>query len=317
MFLLLPMLIFGLFLLVKGADWFVSGSASLATHFRISPIVIGLTVVAFGTSLPELIVNLISSLHGASDLAVGNVMGSNIANVLLVLGGTALVTPLVLRKTTVWREIPLAILAAILVFMMGNDGLFVGRAESVLDRIDGLVLICFFFVYLYYTFGISRKDVKVGEFAEIHLGKSFAYIAAGVAMLYLGGEWAVNGAIGIAKLLQLSDTVIGLTVIGIGTSLPEFATTYLAAKRGHADLAIGNAIGSNIFNIFWVLGMSATVRPLPFNTENGLDAFFVVAASMLLFIMMFLGKKHTLGRWEGLLFIFIFIAYLTFRLKFF
>lgn len=311
------MLAFGLFLLVKGADWFVNGSASLATHFRISPIVIGLTVVAFGTSLPELIVNLISSFHGASDLAIGNVMGSNIANVLLVLGGTALVTPLVLKKTTVWREIPLAILAAILVFMMGNDGLFVGRAESVLDRIDGLVLICFFFVYLYYTFGISRKDVKIGEFEEIHLGKSIAYILAGVAMLYLGGEWAVNGAMGIAKLLRLSDTVIGLTVVGIGTSLPEFATTYLAARKGHADLAIGNAIGSNIFNIFWVLGMSAVFRPLPFNTENGLDAFFVVAASMLLFIMMFLGKKHTLGRWEGLIFIFIFVAYLTFRLRFF
>lgn len=317
MFLLLPMLAFGLFLLVKGADWFVNGAASLATHFRVSPIVIGLTVVAFGTSLPELIVNLVSSAQGASDLAIGNVMGSNIANLLLVLGATACVTPLVLKKTTVWREIPLAILAAILVFMMGNDGLFVGRADSVLDRIDGMVLICFFFVYLYYTFGVSRKDVKMENFTEIHLGKSIAYICAGVAMLYLGGEWAVNGAMGFAKLMGLSDTVIGLTVIGIGTSLPEFATTYLAARKGHADLAIGNAIGSNIFNIFWVLGMSAIIRPLPFNTENGLDAFFVITASILLFVMMFLGKKHTLGRWEGLLFVGIFIGYIVFRVRFF
>lgn len=311
------MLAFGLFLLVKGADWFVNGSASLATRFRINPIVIGLTVVAFGTSLPELIVNLISSFHGSSDLAIGNVMGSNIANVLLVLGATACVTPLVLKRTTVWREIPLAILAAILVFMMGNDGLFVGRADSVLDRIDGLVLICFFFVYLYYTFGISRKDVKIGAFEEKHIWKTIGYIVAGMGMLYLGGEWAVSGAMGISRALGLSDTVIGLTVVGIGTSLPEFATTYLAARKGHADLAIGNAIGSNIFNIFWVLGMSATIRPLPFNTENGVDAFFVVTASVLLFIMMFLGKKHTLGRSEGILFLLIFFGYLIFRLKFF
>lgn len=311
------MLAFGLYLLVKGADWFVDGSASLATHFKISPIVIGLTVVAFGTSLPELIVNLISSFHGEQALAIGNVMGSNIANILLVLGGTACVTPLVLKRSTVWREIPLAILASILIFMMGNDGLFVGRAESVLDRIDGLVLVCFFFVYLYYTFGISRKDVQIGGFEKLSLWKSTGFIVAGIAMLYLGGDWSVNGAMGIAQALRLSDTVIGLTVIGIGTSLPEFATTYLAAKRGHADLAIGNAIGSNIFNTFWVLGMSATIRPLPFNTENGLDAFFVIASSILLFVMMFLGKKHTLGRVEGAIFVVIFISYLVFRLKFF
>ena len=317
MFLLLPMLVLGLVLLVKGADWFVDGAASLATHFHVSPIVIGLTVVAFGTSMPELIVNLISSFHGASDLAIGNVMGSNIANILLVLGGTAIVTPLVLKKTTVWREIPLAILAAILVFMMGNDGLFVGRSDSILDRIDGMVLLCFFFVYLYYTFGISRKEVKVSKYAEISLLKSSAYVIAGVTLLYFGGEWAVNGAIGVAKALGWSDTVIGLTVIGIGTSLPELTTTYLAAKRGHADLAIGNAIGSNIFNIFWVLGMSALIRPLPFNTENGLDAFFVVVASILLFVMMFLGKKHTLSRWEGVLFLLIYASYLIFRIKFF
>lgn len=311
------MLIFGLYLLVKGASWFVEGSSSLATHFRVSPLVIGLTVVAFGTSLPELVVNLMASFYGTSSLAVGNIMGSNIANTLLILGGTACITPLVLKRTTVWREIPLAILSAVLLFMMGNDGLFVGRADSVLDRIDGMVLICFFFVYLYYTFAISRRDIPVSKFQKVSLSKSFGYIVFGLAMLYFGGEWTVNGAVGIASFMGWSDTIIGLTVVGIGTSLPEFATTYLAAKRGHADLAIGNAIGSNIFNVFWVLGMSAIIRPLPFSLENGLDAFFAVAAALLLFLVMFLGKKHTLSRVEGVIFVLIFIGYMAFRLSYF
>jgi cation:H+ antiporter len=311
------MLIFGLYLLIKGAGWFVEGSVSFAEHFHVNPIVIGLTVVAFGTSLPELIVNLIASFGGSSDLAIGNVMGSNIANILLVLGVTAMVTPLVLKRATVWREIPLAILAAVLIFMMGNDGLFVGRSDSILDRIDGMVLICFFFVYLYYTFGISRRHIAVDNYPKVSLPKSFMYVFFGIAMLYFGGQWAVNGAMGIAILLGLSDTVIGLTVIGVGTSLPEFMTTYLAAKRGHTDLAIGNAIGSTIFNVFWVLGMSAIIRPLPFSVENGMDAFFVVFATMLLFLSMFLGKKHTLGRFEGFLFVTIFVVYMVFRLKFF
>jgi len=316
MMLSLSIAFLGLICIVKGADWFINGAASIAERLRVSPIVIGLTVVAFGTSLPELVVNLMASFQGTSGLAIGNVMGSNIANVLLILGGTALVTPLVLRRTTVWREIPLAILAAILVFMMGNDGLFVGRGDSILDRIDGMVLICFFFVYLYYTFGISRKDVKVAKYEEFSWSKSLGLLVLGVASLYAGGNWTVSGAEEIARVFGLSESLIGLTVVGIGTSLPEFATTFLAARRGHADLAIGNAIGSNIFNIFWVLGMSATIRPLPFTMENGLDAFFVVAASILLFLTMFIGKKHTLGRWEGVAFLGIYAAYLVFRLRF-
>jgi cation:H+ antiporter len=306
----------GLICIVKGADWFVNGAASVASRLRVSPIIIGLTIVAFGTSLPELVVNLMASFQGTSGLAIGNVMGSNIANVLLILGGTAMITPLILRRSTVWREIPLAILAAILVFMMGNDGLFVGRSDSILDRIDGMVLICFFFVYLYYTFGISRKDVKVAAYDKLPWMKSIVFLFLGAASLYLGGLWTVSGAEEIARVFGLSDALIGLTVVGIGTSLPEFATTFLAARRGHADLAIGNAIGSNIFNIFWVLGMSATIRPLSFSMENGLDAFFAVAASILLFLVMFIGKRHTLGRWEGLAFLGIYAAYLVFRFQF-
>ncbi len=316
MMLSLSIAFLGLICIVKGADWFVNGAASMATRLNVSPIVIGLTVVAFGSSLPELVVNLMASFQGTSGLAIGNVMGSNIANILLILGGTALVTPLVLRRSTVWREIPLAILAAILVFMMGNDGLFVGRSESILDRIDGMVLICFFFVYLYYTFGISRKSTKMDAYKELPWLTSFGFIILGIAALYFGGHWTVAGSSEIARVFGLSEAFIGLTIVGVGTSLPEFATTFLAARRGHADLAIGNAIGSNIFNIFWVLGVSATVLPLPFNLENGLDAFFVVAASILLFLVMFMGKRHTLGRWEGLMFIGIYILYLVFRFRF-
>lgn len=316
MMLSLSIALLGLICIVKGADWFVNGAASMATRLNVSPIVIGLTVVAFGSSLPELVVNLMASFQGTSGLAIGNVMGSNIANILPLLGGTALVTPLVLKRSTVWREIPLAILAAILVFMMGNDGLFVGRSESILDRIDGMVLICFFFVYLYYTFGISRKSVETENYKELPWFTSFGFVILGSAALYFGGHWTVVGSSEIARVFGLSEALIGLTIVGIGTSLPEFATTFLAARRGQADLAIGNAIGSNIFNIFWVLGVSATVRPLPFNLENGLDAFFVVAASILLFLMMFMGKRHTLGRWEGLLFIGIYLLYLVFRFRF-
>jgi cation:H+ antiporter len=247
------MLVGGLAALIKGADWLVDGASSLARRLGISPIVIGLTIVAFGTSAPELIVNLVAAFRGNTDIAIGNIVGSNIANVLLILGIAGLITPLVVKKNTVWKEIPLALLACILVLIMASDAVLTGRSANTLDRIDGIVLIAFFIIFLYYTFGISKVEAE-GEDVETHpLTPTIGWIIAGLALLVVGGKFAVDGATEIATSLGISERLIGLTVVAVGTSLPELLTSAVAASKGKADIAIGNVVGSNIFNVFWIL----------------------------------------------------------------
>lgn len=305
--------VIGLVLLVKGADWLVDGASSLAARLGISAIVIGLTVVSFGTSMPELIVNLISSFQGNAGLAIGNIVGSNIANILLILGTTALITPLVLKRNTVWKEIPLALLAVLLVLIMASDSLLAGRGENVIDRIDGLVLLSFFLIFMYYTFGISKTKGKAEEVEKKPVGISTVFFIAGLVMLFLGGKWTVDGAVGIAQIFGISDAIIGLTIVAIGTSLPELVTSVIAAIKGRADIAIGNAVGSNIFNVFWVLGSSAVIRELPFTQENAMDVIFAIVAALVLFVSMFIGTRQRLYRWEGSFFLLLYVGYITFR----
>jgi len=294
--------IVGLLLVVKGADFLVDGASALARKLHISELVIGLTIVAFGTSMPELTVNIFASVSGATEIAIGNILGSNIANILLILGISALIYPLVVTSGTIWKEIPLSLLAAVIVGLMANDIFIDGGSSSALTRIDGFILISFFLIFLYYTFSIARVATGNESSAQAKprtTTTAVVFIIVGLGLLILGGKLVVDGAIQLATALGVSSTLIGLTVVAVGTSLPELATSAVAAYRKNADIAVGNVVGSNIFNIFWILGLSAVINPLPFQPSSNFDLGVGVLASLILFTCMFFGKRHILERWQG------------------
>jgi len=309
--------IIGFVLLIKGADLLVDGSASIAKKLKISTIVIGLTIVAFGTSTPEFIVNIFASARGNTEIAIGNILGSNIANILLILGISAIIYPIVIKKNTVWKEIPLSLLAAVLVGVLANDAFIDGDIFSGLTRIDGIVLIAFFIIFLYYVFGISKVTGETADtdIKQLNYLKSSLFIFCGLFGLILGGKWVVDGAIKIAELLNVSQSLIGLTIVAVGTSLPELATSAVAAYKKQPDIAIGNVVGSNIFNIFWILGFSALISPLPFSRNSNLDILMTILASIILFIIMFVGKKYTIEKWQGILMILIYFGYIVFLIS--
>lgn len=306
--------VIGFVILIKGADALVAGASSLAKRLNISNLAIGLTVVAFGTSAPELIVNVIASVQGNTDIAIGNIIGSNIANILLILGISSIIYPLAVKKNTVWKEIPLSLLAALLLGILANDVLLDNAPYSALTRIDGLVLIAFFIIFLYYTFGIAKVENGDTEDDIEQAGtvKAVALIVLGLTGLAIGGKWIVDGAVHIASSLGVSQAFIGLSIVAIGTSLPELATSAVAALKKNTDIAIGNVVGSNIFNIFWVLGLSATIKPLRFEPAGNTDIGMVILASFLLFGLLFLGKRHKLEKTEGVIFVLTYIAYIVF-----
>lgn len=304
----------GFVILIKGADLLVDGASSIAQKFKISSLVIGLTIVAFGTSAPELAVNIFASASGSAEIAIGNILGSNIANILLILGISAMIYPLATKSNTVWKEIPLCLLAAVVLGLMANDILIDGAGFSVLSRIDGFILIAFFIIFLYYTFGIAKvggedSDIKIKKYS---FGKSVLFILLGLAGLVLGGQWIVNGAVKIAEYFGISQSLIGLTIVAIGTSLPELATSAIAAYKKQTDIAIGNVVGSNIFNIFWILGLSAVIRPLPFNPAANIDILTTIGATLILFTVMFIGKRHVIERWQGAFMVGLYVVYTGF-----
>lgn len=306
-------LVLGFIFLIKGANFLVSGASSVAKKLGISPLVIGLTIVAFGTSAPELVVNIIAGIKGTTDLAIANVLGSNLSNTLLILGVSAVIFPLAVKKGTVWKEIPLSLLAVVMAAVLANDMLIDGRGFSAITRIDGIILIAFFIIFLYYTFGISKtKGTNDDEIKESSTVMSWVKIIAGFIGLTIGGKWIVDSAVDIASSLGLSQALIGLTIVAVGTSLPELATSAVAALKKNTDIAVGNIVGSNIFNIFWILGVSAIITPLPFSPFLMRDVIMTVIATSLLFIIMFIGKKHILERWQGATFILIYIGYIIF-----
>jgi cation:H+ antiporter len=274
-----------------------------------------LTVVAFGTSTPELFVNVIASAKGNTGIAIGNVLGSNIANILLILGVSSVIHPLEVTKGTVWKEIPFSLLAALVLGVMANDQLIDQKNFSALSRIDGLILLSFFSIFMYYSYSIAgeiegvKQHVQMEEKSTV---KSLFFVGAGLAALALGGKWIVDGAVVIAKNFGMSESLIGLTIVAVGTSLPELATSATAAYRRNAEIAVGNVIGSNIFNIFFVLGISSIIKPLPFNLKDNLDIGAVILASLLLFLFMFTGKKRSLDRWEGAIFLVLYAVYIIF-----
>jgi len=309
-------LIFGFILLIKGADILVEGAVSIARRLKISDLVIGMTVVAFGTSAPELFVNVTATIKGNSDLAIGNILGSNIANTLLVLGVASVIRPLAVAKGTVWREIPFSLLAAIVFAFLANDQLLDQHSASVISRSDGLVLLCFFIVFLYYAFTTANGIESITDQvpSKTHdLPAAILRLAGGLVGLCLGGRWIVDGAVSIATHFGLSETVVGLSIVAVGTSLPELATSAMAAYKGRADIAVGNIVGSNIFNIFFVLGVTATIKPLPFNTGNNIDVLMTIFTGLLLFAFMFSGKKARVDRWEGALAVVVYASYIGYR----
>lgn len=305
-------LILGLVVLIIGAEGMVRGASSIACKMKISPLVVGLTIVAFGTSAPELLVNIFSALEGSSDLAIGNVVGSNISNILLILGISAIITPIAVKKTTTWKEIPFALLASVLIFTMGNDLLIDGMGQNAITRTDGFALIALLCIFMYYIIGIAKQEANGEKIETYSYPASTAMVVFGIVGLFWGGKLLVDNAIILAKLAGMSEALIGLTIVAIGTSLPELATSVVAALKKQNDIAVGNIIGSNIFNVFWILGLTSTLLQLPFNPATNFDVGVAIAATFALFFAMFVNKKHTLERWQGVLFVVSYLIYITY-----
>jgi cation:H+ antiporter len=310
-------LICGFILIIIGAEGLTDGAASIAKRMRISSLVIGLTIVGFGTSTPELSVSVSSALKGSADIAIGNIVGSNIFNALFIVGCAALVAPITITRNTLRREIPLCILASVVVLICGNDILLDHTSSNLLSTTDGLLLLCFFIIFIGYLFAIAKNHNEEEHETEIKIlswWKSVVYIVLGLAALIFGGQLLVNGATGIARGLGISEAVIGVTVVAVGTSLPELATSIVAALKKNPEIAIGNVIGSNLFNIFLILGCSATITPLRFTGITNYDLIWLVVSSLLLwFFGMFFGKRIIM-RFEGSILVLAWIAYTVWKI---
>lgn len=313
------LLIIGFILLIGGADYLVKGASSIAKRFNISDLVIGLTIVAFGTSSPELAVNIMASTSGSTDMAIGNVVGSNIFNLLAILGLTAMIKPMHLKTSLLKIEIPYAILAAVALIFVSGDMIF-DNVNGIISKSDGYILLLFFSIFIYYIFlsanrgQINEEETGTGKTKIYPLWLSVAYTLGGLAVLVFAGDMIVKNATEIALTLGMSESVIGLTIVAAGTSLPELATSIMAAYKGKGDIAIGNVIGSNIFNIFFILGISAVIKPLPYSAVNLPDAFIAAAATALVLFFGYKGKGIKIDRTEGSILFVLYIAYIIYQI---
>jgi len=309
-------LILGFAFLIKGADFLVGGASSIAKRLGLSELIIGMTIVALGTSLPELIVSVVAAAKGITGIAIGNVVGSNIANVLLVLGIAAVISPVYATQGTARKEIPFCMLAAVQVALLPNDKIIEGETQNVLSRIDGFVLLSFLILFLYYIYEVVRSTgTQITEVPEVSetLPRSLTRVLGGLIGLTLGGQWVVGSATSIAQAFDVSEDIIGLTVVAIGTSLPEVATSAVAAYRKNSDIAVGNIVGSNIFNVFLVLAVTSIIRPLPFSSTNNIDVGVMIGSTALLFVFMLTGReKYCIQRWEGIVFLASYFSYMGF-----
>lgn len=301
----------GCLLLVKGADWLVDGASDVARRWGVSNLIIGLTIVAFGTSMPEFVVNMFSAGKGNTDLALTNILGSNMINILVILGCTALVCPVAAKKGLKDRNIWLGALAALLVLVFAT----LGETDAI-DRGEGIALLIIFIIFLAWCIRNAKttetEEQPATEPKPVWL--SVILIIAGLLGLVAGGDSVVDGATALAKSFGVSDAIIGLTIVALGTSLPELATSVMAAFKGNTDLALGNVLGSNIFNIFFVLGTSAVITPLPAYNGLVLDAIITALGSVMLLAFVAIDKEQKIRRWGGLLMLLVYAAYLTYRL---
>jgi len=303
-------LVIGFVLLVKGADMFVDGASSVAKKFRIPAFVIGLTIVAFGTSAPELAVSITAAMKGSNDIAIGNVVGSNIFNTLVVLGASAAITPIAVEKGMIKKDYPLSIFAAVLLGVLAMDTILFKAPEMSLSRVDGVILLVAFAAFMYMTVkaGIDGRNNQEEEEIEVMpLPKSLIYIVLGLAGIVFGGDMSVEGAKEIARFFGLSEALIGLTIVAFGTSLPELVTSVIAARKGESDIAVGNVIGSNIFNIFLILGTSATILPMTVSNTYLYDIGMLIAVMLLTYLP--IAKTKKVSRGMGITMVLVYVAY--------
>jgi cation:H+ antiporter len=309
----LLLLLTGFLPLIFGANLLVNNASSLAKRLNIPTIVIGLTIVGFGTSTPEMVINIFAAVEKNSNIALGNIIGSNIFNILGILGLSALIYPIAVKKNTTWIEIPLCLLSAVVVFIVANDIIIDRASSSQISRIDGLILLLFFAIFLVYNITLSLKEGYEGDMEIKNRSAWFAviFIITGLALLVAGGRIIVVYAVKVASTLGLSERVIALTIVSIGTSLPEIATSVVAVRKKNTDIAIGNVVGSNIFNVFFILGLSAVINPVSLQPLSNFDILLNIGVSLLLFIIIFTGKGRVINRLEGFLFLALFMAYLV------
>lgn len=311
------LLFLGLVIIIKSADLLIDGSVSIARKFKIPEIVIGLTIISIGTSAPELIVNIFASIKGSGGLAWGNVIGSNICNLFLILGFSSIIYPITVKKNTVYKEIPFLIISVIIIFLFANFSLFnFNRKDLMLDRIESGILLFLFLLFLFYVYRLNKKSDELSKNLEnikiLKLSISILFTISGFIGLFLGGKITVDNAVNIAKSLGVSEKLIALTIISIGTSLPELVTSTVAAFKKKSDIAIGNIIGSNIFNTLFILSISGLIKPIPFQLIMNIDLTMLFLGSLLLFITMFILVKHTITRLEGIIFLVGYISYIIY-----
>ncbi|MBE6299076.1 MAG: calcium/sodium antiporter [Bacteroidales bacterium] len=300
----------GITLVLYGADALVKGATALARKFNISELVIGLTIVALGTSLPELVISVGSAIKGSSGIALGNVIGSNLFNTMLILGVTALITPIKFSGKMLSRELPFNLLASIVLILVSGSMLIGGGENEEISRYSGLILLCFLAVFIRYTFSISNDSEESNEdIKSVSNWKIVFYIIVGLASLIFGGKLFVGGATEVARLLGLSEAIIGITIVSAGSSLPELAVSVNAARKGNAGIALGNVLGSNILNIFFILGCSATITPISLDDFSFVDYYVLIAASLMVYAVSKFGGKNVINRWEGAILTLGYIAY--------
>lgn len=303
------LIIIGFTLLIKGADILVEGSSAIAKKMHISEIIIGLTIVSIGTSMPELVVSTTSALKGYSDMSVGNIIGSNICNLLFILGLSSIIRPVKFQKQTKWIENPMSILLTIIFFIICN-------INRDINRIEGIILIILFILFLTYTIIIGKKNqkneviIEIEENKKISMIKNIVLIILGILTLKIGGDLVVYNSEKIAKILKVSDKIISLTIVAIGTSLPELVTSVTAAIKGDSDIAIGNIVGSNIFNMLLILGLSAIIKPINYNITYNFQMIILFIGMILMLIFPFIKPKNVMSRTNGIIFVMLYLIYM-------
>ena len=312
-------IIIGFVLLIKGADFLVDGASEIAKRFHIPEIVIGLTIVAIGTSMPELVVSVTSALEGHSDLSIGNVVGSNIANMFLILGVCSIIRPLIFKKETRLFEIPFTIFATIMLFFLCINGS--EEQINIITREEGIILLVFCVLFIIYNLIMAKKgeefdkedrilEIRTGDNKQVPLWESLFGIVIGIVGLKLGGDLVVNNAVEIAQILGISEKLISLTIVAFSTSLPELITSIAATRKGETDMAIGNILGSQLFNILLIIGVSATLAPISYSTSYDSNIMLLIVGSIMLGLFPFVGKKNEMSRSNGIVFVLAYIVYL-------
>lgn len=299
----------GFFMLMLGAQWLVDGASTFARKYHIPEIIIGLTIVSIGTSMPELMVSLTSAIGGHADISIGNVIGSNLCNLMLILGLTSLIVPLVFSKTTKKYDIPIMIFSTVIVFLVANIG-------ETISRVDGLLLSIVFIVFILYTIKLAQKSMSnntsKSNVTKKDLGISILKVILGIILLKYGADISVDNAVSIAKVLGVSEKVIGVTIVAIGTSLPELITSVVAGIKGEIDIAIGNIVGSNIFNLLFILGVSSIITPISYSLSYNTDFLLLIFVSFLLLAFAYFGRKNTMTRLNGLIYLLIYSGYIAY-----